>query len=109
MRALYSLVAVVGLGVASAALAPSAHAGDWSVGISFGVPGVVVGPPAYIPPPRYYAPRPVYVPGYYAPDYYGPSYYGPPRYYRAPVVVYGHEYRDHGWYHHHYHHDGYRW
>ena len=100
MRALYSLFAVVGLGVASAALAPSAHAGDWSVGIGIAVPGVVVAPePVYVPPPRYYAPRPVYVPGYYDPDYYAGGYYAPPRYYRPPVVVYGHEYyhdHDHG-------------
>src|SRR5262245_16548596 len=101
MRALHSLVAVVGLGVASAALAPSAQAHDWSVSVGIGWPGVVVvsPPPAYVPPPRYYAPRPVYVPGYYESGYYAPP---PPRYYRAPVVVYGHEYcRERGWRHHH--------
>jgi len=32
MRTLYSFGAVVGLGVAAATLAPSARAGDWSVG-----------------------------------------------------------------------------
>src|SRR5690349_20644607 len=105
MRALYSLVAVVGLSVASAALAPSAQAHDWSVSVGIGLPGVVIASPplAYVPPPRYYAPRPVYVPGYSESGYYVP----PPRYYRAPVVVYGREYcRERGWHHHH--HDDYR-
>jgi hypothetical protein len=98
MRALYSVVAVVGLGVASAAFAPSAKAGDWSVGVQVGLPGLVVASPPpdyYVPPPRYYAPRPVYEPGYYA----------PPRYYRPPVVVYEGRYcHDRGW-HHYRHHD----
>ncbi|MGO4327932.1 hypothetical protein AB4Z48_26440 [Cupriavidus sp. 2TAF22] len=63
-----------------------------SVGVAVGVPGVVVGGPAYYPPPAYIAAPPVMVapaPVYYgpppvvvrpAPVYYGPGYYGP-RYY----------------------------
>ncbi len=102
MRAMYSLAAVTGVGLAVAAFAPDAKAGDWSVGIQIGIPGVVVASPPteyYVPPPRYYVPRPEYVPGYYEPP--------PVRYYRAPVLVYGGEHgehwRHHGW--HHRHHD----
>ncbi len=98
MRTLYSMVAVVGLGVASATLAPNAKAADWSIGVGIGLPGVVVvsPPPEYVPPPRYYAPAPVYVPGYY----------GPPRYYRPPVVIdEDGYYRHREWHHHHHHHD----
>ncbi len=100
MRVVYSFAAVVGLAVASAALAPNAKAADWSVGVEVGLPGALVVSPApvYVAPPRYYAPRPVYVPGYYA----------PPRYYRAPVVVYeGEHCRHRGWHHHHWDHDDY--
>ena len=104
MRTLYSLAAVVGL--ASAAIAPSAKAADWSVGVQVGLPRPVVAvPPAYYVPPRYYVPRPVYAPVYDPPGYYGP----PVRYYRPPVAVYEHEYWGHyGWRHHHDHdRDGY--
>jgi hypothetical protein len=54
------------------AAGPAAQAGDIDVGISIGVPGVILGGPAYYPPPppRYYhrprvvvVPEPVYVPG----------------------------------------------
>ena len=95
MRTLYSMVAVVGLGVASATLASNAKAADWSVGVGVGVPGVVVSTPVYAPPPRYYEPAPVYVPGYYA----------RPRYYRPPVVIEHGYYHDREWWHHHHHHD----
>jgi hypothetical protein len=104
MRTLYSLSALVGLGVAAAALAPSAHAADWSIGIGLGVPGVVVvsPPPAYVvaPPPRYYVP-PSYVPGYYPP---------PPGYYQPPTAIGywdrdGDYWRHREWRHHHHHHD----
>ncbi len=108
MRTLYSFGAVIGLGLAAAALAPAAQAADWSVGVSIGVPGVVVvsPPPAYVPPPPAY-----YVPPSYTPGYYTPGYYPPPRYYRPPVVV-GYWDRDgdywrhrEWWHHHHHHHD----
>jgi hypothetical protein len=99
MRTLYSMVAVVGLGVASATLASNAKAADWSVGVGVGVPGVVVSAaPVYVPPPRYYEPAPVYAPGYY---------YARPRYYRPPVVIDGDDYyrhREWEWRHHHHHH-----
>ncbi len=102
MRTLYSLGAVVGLGLAAAALAPSAHAADWSVAVGIGLPGVVVvsPPPAYVsPPPAYYVPR-AYVPGYYP----------PPRYYQPPTVIgYWHrgdgDYYRHREWHRHYRHD----
>jgi len=98
MRTLYSFGAVVGLGLAAAAVAPSAHAADWSVDVGIGLPGVVVvsPPPVYVPPPpRYYVP-PAYVPGYYA----------PPRYYRPPVYIYEDGYDRHrGWHRHHHHED----
>ncbi|HEY6922625.1 MAG TPA: hypothetical protein VI653_04090 [Steroidobacteraceae bacterium] len=101
MRTLYSFGAVVGLGLAAAALAPSAYAADWSVAVGIGVPGVVVvsPPPAYVaPPPTYYVPPPE-APGYY---------YPPPRYYRPPTVI-GYwdrdrdYYRHREWHHHHHH------
>ncbi|WP_298015426.1 hypothetical protein [uncultured Castellaniella sp.] len=67
------------------AAGPAAQAGDIDVGISIGVPGVILGGPAYYPPPppRYYRPRvvvvpePVYVPGpgYYRPGWVGRGYY----------------------------------
>ena len=102
MRSLISFGAVVGLGVAAAALAPSAQAADWAVSIGVGVPGVIVAspPPSYVvaPPPRYYVP-PAYVPGYY---------------YQPPVVRgywerdrWDHDgdyWRHREWWHHHHHH-----
>ncbi len=103
MRTLYSFGAVVGLGLAAAALAPSAHAADWSVAVGIGLPpGVVVvsPPPAYVaPPPAYYVPPPD-----------APGYYPPPRYYQPPTVIGywdrdGDYYRHREWHHHHHHHD----
>ncbi|CAM5197537.1 hypothetical protein CDEF62S_03089 [Castellaniella defragrans] len=80
------LAAALVLGAMAAG--PVAQAGGVNLGISIGVPGVIIGgPPVYYappPPPAYYygppavvvAPGPVYVPG---PRYYGwrgPRYYG---------------------------------
>ncbi|WP_454721898.1 MULTISPECIES: hypothetical protein [Cupriavidus] len=78
-----------------------------NVGLSIGVPGVVVGGPAYYPAPAYVAPpvvvapAPVYygpppvvvrpAPVYYGPGYYGPRYYG--RGYYGPPGRWGHEHR----------------
>ena len=100
MRTLNSFGIVVGLGLAAAALAPSAHAADWSVAVGIGLPGVVVvsPPPAYVRPP----------PGYYVPPGYVPGYYPPPGYYQPPTVI-GYRDRDGDYYrhrewHHHYHH-----
>jgi hypothetical protein len=91
MRALACLSALICLG----ALAPAARAGDWSLQIGIGVPGVVYAAPGpvYASPPVYYSPPPAV---YYRPPYYGyyhPRYY-PPAYYRAPVVGY-YGYADH--------------
>ncbi|MHA7681087.1 hypothetical protein [Cupriavidus sp. PET2-C1] len=77
------------------ALASGAAMAHVSVGVAIGVPGVVVGGPAYYPPPVVMAPAPVYYgpppvivqpapvyygygpgPGYYGPRYYGRGYYG---------------------------------
>ena len=81
--------------IGAMAAGPVAQAGGVSLGVSIGIPGVVVGGPVYYappppPPPAYYygppavvvAPRPVYVPG---PRYY----YGwrGPRHYDRHVVV----------------------
>ena len=99
MKTLPALAATIGLGLA--ALAPTAQAADWSIGIGIGLPGVVVvpaapayPPPQYVPayPPGYAPPPPYYVaypPGYYRPAY-PPGYSGPPPYYGR-----------HGWHHHH--------
>lgn len=93
MRAVYSLGAIVGLGMAAATIAPPANAHDWSIGVSIGVPGVVIAaPPGYAPgpppgyyqaPPGYYQPRP----GYYVAPTYGPGYYysAPEGYYYPPL------------------------
>jgi hypothetical protein len=75
------------------ALASGAAMAHVSVGVAIGVPGVVVGGPAYYPPPAYYAPPPVVV----AP---APVYYGPPPmvvrpapvYYGGPAYYYGRGY-----------------
>lgn len=42
------------------AMAPAAHAGDIDVGISIGIPGIILGGPAYYPPPPRYYYRPYY-------------------------------------------------
>lgn len=104
MRALSTLIAVAGMGVAGAGLSQTAQAGNWSIGVGIAVPGIVeVEPgPAYVytPPPVYYPP-----PGWYAPRYvYPPPYY----YYRPPVVAGGwsrdgYEHRHGEWHHHHEH------
>ncbi|TAN30318.1 MAG: hypothetical protein EPN31_04385 [Castellaniella sp.] len=71
-KAMFAAALVIG----AMAAGPVAQAGDVSVGIGIGLPGVVWGGPAYYPPPPVYyyggppvyvAPRPVYVP---APGYY---------------------------------------
>ncbi|HEX7386644.1 MAG TPA: hypothetical protein VF285_05105 [Castellaniella sp.] len=63
--------------IGAMAAGPVAQAGGVHVGIAIGIPGIVVGGPAYYPPPPpppvyYYgppavvvAPRPIYGPGYY--------------------------------------------
>jgi len=99
MRLLYPMSVLVGLGLASGVTSPTAHAGDWSFGLSIGAP-IVAPPPVFLsPPPEYVRPpppvyyvRPSYVPGYYpSPGYY----YTPRRYYPSP----GYRYPD-GYYHH---------
>jgi uncharacterized membrane protein len=83
MSALSTVYAVIGLGTASALVVPAAHADNWSIGLSVGLPGVVVVAPAPVyvsPPPRYYVP-PCPPRGYYSPGYY------PPGSYRSPVIV----------------------
>jgi len=97
-------------GVAALALAGSSAAmAHVSVGVSIGLPGIVIGAPVYAPPPVYvappppppvvYAPAPVVVP---APVIVAPR---PYPYYR-PVVEYR-GYRSYrGYYGHHPHHRG---
>ncbi|MDF3883452.1 hypothetical protein [Cupriavidus basilensis] len=91
------------------ALASGAAMAHVSVGVAIGVPGVVVGGPAYYPPPAYVAGPPVVMapaPVYYgpppvvvrpAPVYYGPgpAYYGPRYYGRG---YYGRGYYGRGYY-----------
>jgi len=76
VRALIAITGTVGLGLAMSTVAGPAQAGDWSVGIGIGLPGVIVVPsqPVYeLPPPAGYVPPPppayVVVPPYYAPPY----------------------------------------
>jgi hypothetical protein len=101
MKLIPALAMTVGLGLAAGA--PAAQAADWSVGISIGVPGVVVAPPpVYVAPPGYYAPEapPVYV---LPPGYYGP-YVPPPGYVVAPGYARDYDrdyYRHPGWYRRH--------
>ncbi|MGO4277362.1 hypothetical protein SAMN05216321_101389 [Cupriavidus sp. OV038] len=88
----------------AAALASGAAMARVNVDVAIGVPGVVVGGPAYYapPPPVYYAPP---APVYYgpppvvvrpAPVYYGPRYYPGPRYYYGPPGYRGDHYHGHG-------------
>jgi hypothetical protein len=100
MRTLYALGAVVGIGMAAAAVSPNAHAADWSVGFTVGGPGYVV-----VAPPQYYAPPPTryYVPPSYE---YGPGYYyAPPRYYIPHRERHEDGYHWREWHHHHHHDD----
>jgi hypothetical protein len=101
---------VSGLG-AAALLASGVALARVDVGISIGVPPVIIGGPVYAapaapvyvaPPPVYVAPAPIYVaprPVYVAPrPYYYPRpvyYHGGPRYYRERWDGHGHG-RGHG-------------
>jgi hypothetical protein len=112
-------IGAAALGLAAAALAPVAHAGDvnWSVGIA-AAPGVSVGlsntrPIVLAPQPVYVQPQPVYVQpnAYYvtpAPVYMAPRVvYSAPPVYVQPMPVYGAAYygppghRRHHWKHGH--------
>lgn len=107
----YSLIAAAILSGTLAA-APAAQAGGVDVGISIGIPGIVLGGPAIYspPPPRHYrppvvvVPEPVYVP---APGYYtrgwsdrGHHARGDRRHWKKSWQAYGGQPgRGHGWRH----------
>lgn len=85
---------LAGLGAAGLLVSGTALA-RVDIGVSIGVPGVIMGGPAYVAPPVYVAPAPVYVapPVYYAPH---PVYVRPPVVYRPAPVYYGPRYHGHG-------------